>query len=109
MHRLEPYSAAKLALGDYLGVTEDLLHIHAGLIIFFVAALLLRRAMRSRVPIALVYVFAFGNEVIDILTPGKNGTSLEPIWDILNTVVWPTLLFLLAQRSRKAHDHNRTA
>ncbi|MBU1607434.1 MAG: hypothetical protein KKD08_11615 [Alphaproteobacteria bacterium] len=59
------YSAAKETLGTTLGATEDLLHLHAGLIIFFAAALFLRHRMRSRVPIALVYIFAFGNEAID--------------------------------------------
>ena len=39
------------------------------LIIFFAAALLSRRRMRSRVPIALVYIFAFANELIDLLSP----------------------------------------
>ena len=40
------YSAAKQTLAELFGATEDLLHLHAGLIIFFASALLFRRRMR---------------------------------------------------------------
>lgn len=103
------YSEAKRALAELFGASEDLLHLHAGLIIFFAAALLFRRRMRSRVPIALVYAFAFGNEVIDLLSPESNASRLEPVVDILNTVAWPTLLFLLARRRGRAGHPDRTA
>ncbi|OBX20735.1 hypothetical protein A9995_03340 [Erythrobacter sp. QSSC1-22B] len=105
---LAHYSAAKQALATNLGATEDLLHLHAGLIIFFAAALFLRHRMRSRVPIALVYVFAFGNEVIDFYSPAGGATLAGSVADILNTIVWPTLLFLLARRRGKAGKPDRT-
>ena len=92
------YSETKTALGDALGAPETLLHLHAGLLIFFLSSLLFRRRMRSWVPIGLVYVFAIGNEIIDVLTPGYKADFIELFGDILNTVVWPTLLFLLARR-----------
>lgn len=102
------YSAAKQALGETLGATEDLLHLHAGLIIFFAAALFLRHRMRSRVPIALVYLFAFGNEAIDAYSPVGGATVTGSVVDILNTIFWPTLLFLLARRRGKAGKPDRT-
>ena len=109
MNRLiGPYSEAKTTLAELFGATEDLLHVHAGLIIFFAAALLFRRRMRSRVPIALVYVFAIANELIDLLAPGNSASRYEPAVDILNTVLWPTLLFLLARRRGKAGHPDRT-
>lgn len=85
-------------LGRDYGLTEDLLHVHAGLIIFFLAAVLSRQRMRSPVPIAIVYALAFINEIVDLLTPGKSAGAWEPVADIVNTVVWPSLLFLLARR-----------
>ena len=103
------YSDAKREVADVLGASEDLLHLHAGLLIFFAAALLFRRRMRSRVPIALVYAFAIGNEIIDAMSPGGNAWRWEPAVDILNTVFWPTLLFLLARRRAKPGDADRTA
>lgn len=95
---LTKYSETKSALGDYLGVSEALLHLHAGLLIFFLSSLLFRRRMRSVLPIGLVYTFAIGNELIDVLTPDYVANAFGALVDILNTVVWPTLLFLLARR-----------
>lgn len=105
---LAQYSSLKQALATELGATEDLMHLHAGLIIFFAAALVLRHRMRSRVPIALVYLFAFGNEVIDFYSPAGGATLSGSVADILNTIVWPTLLFLLARRRGKAGAPDRT-
>lgn len=110
MNRLiAPYSEAKTTLAELFGATEDLLHLHAGLIIFFAAALLFKRRMRSRVPIALVYIFAFANELIDAFSPESGASRFEPAVDILNTVLWPTLLFLLARRRGKTGHPDRTA
>lgn len=95
---LAKYVELKLGLGSDLGMTEDLLHVHAGLIIFFLAALLLKRRMRSWIPIASVYFFAIANEIVDVFSPGSARNGFEPILDILNTIFWPTLLFLLARR-----------
>lgn len=93
------YGGAKAWLIAYTGAAEDLLHVHAGLLIFVVAALVLRRKMRSPIPLALVAFFAVLNEVFDWLAGGSY-RALEPYVDIVNTMFWPTLLFLLARRWR---------
>jgi hypothetical protein len=93
------YGSAKAWLIDYTGAAEDLLHIHAGLLIFVVSALVLKKKMRSPVPLALVAVFAALNEVIDHLA-GAPQDSLEPYVDFANTVFWPAVLFLVARRWR---------
>lgn len=103
------YAGSKHSLGALFGASEDLLHLHAGLIIFFAAALLFKRRMRSRVPIALVYAFAIGNELVDLLLAGSSASRWEPAVDVLNTVLWPTLLFLLARRRGDVGHPDRTA
>jgi hypothetical protein len=103
------YSRAKQQLSETLGASEDLLHLHAGLLIFFAAALLFKRRMRSRVPIALVYAFAVGNEIVDLMSPERSSHVWEPAFDIANTVAWPTLLFLLARRRGKVGEPDKTA
>lgn len=93
------YSLQKRWLGDATGASQELLHVHAGLLIFIVAALVLRRKMRSPIPIAIVIIFAALNEVVDWLAGGPPD-SLEPLWDFANTAFWPFLLFLIARRWR---------
>lgn len=93
------YRDAKRHLGEITGASEDLLHIHAGLLIFVITALVLRKKMRSPVPLALVFLFALLNELIDIVAGGGQ-RPVEPYIDIANTVFWPTVLFLAARRWR---------
>lgn len=96
---LARYAEAKSSLGDKLGATEALLHVHVGLLIFVVTALLLRRRMASAWPVAVVAALAVLNEVVDFCGP-----SPAPYWrsglDILNTIFWPAVLFVLARRGK---------
>jgi hypothetical protein len=103
------YSSAKTSLGAMLGASEDLLHVHAGLLIFFAAALLFRRRMRSRIPVGLVWLFALANELFDAFAPMPSPSKWEVAADVVNTVFWPTLLFLLARRRGAGQDPNQTA
>jgi hypothetical protein len=91
------YSGAKGHVITATGMSESQLHIHAGLAIFVLASLLLRRKMRSRVPVALVVAFAVLNEIVDLMVDGEI-LSLEPFTDVANTVFWPLVLFALARR-----------
>ena len=96
---IEKYLAWKATLSGQMGISESLLHLHAGLAIFVVTALLLRKRMRSWIPLAVVVVLAMVNEMIDYrYSPGWDvGASLK---DLANTIVWPLILFLLARRSK---------
>ena len=96
---VEAYSAAKLSLGKALGVTDDLLHLHVGLAIFVITALLLRRRMRSPWPLAAVAAFALANEIVDYAEPVPWSATRSAL-DVVNTVFWPAVLFLLARRGR---------
>jgi hypothetical protein len=91
------YWTTKRALSAWSGMSEDLLHVHLGLLIFVVAALLFRRRLHSPLPLAAVAVVALANEVIDVVAdPGWEG--VPAFWDVVNTLLWPTVLFLVARR-----------
>ncbi|TCJ39580.1 hypothetical protein [Parafrankia sp. BMG5.11] len=93
------YSSAKSGLGQVLGLSDDLLHVHLGLAIFVAAALLTRRRMRSWIPLAIVTILAVANEVIDYYGPDPWNDGLSAL-DLANTMVWPLVLFLLARRGK---------
>jgi len=95
---LEAYAAAKRALEANLGMGDDLMHVHLGLAIFVLSALILRKPMRSAWPIGLVVALALINEVVDyFVTP--NWSAGLSLLDVVNSVFWPTLLFLIARRT----------
>jgi hypothetical protein len=92
------YSLLKQWMAETTGATEELLHVHFGLLIFVVVAVVFRRRMHSLWPVSMVWVFALFNELIDFLAP--EWVFYTSALDVLNTVLWPTALFLVARRRR---------
>lgn len=93
------YGNTKAYAAELTGASQELLHVHAGLLIFVAAALALRKRVGSPVPLVLVAVFGLANEIADHLT-GRPQPAFEPIADFANTVFWPAILFLVARRWR---------
>ena len=81
-----------------MGATEDLLHVHFGLLIFVVVAVAFRQRHAQRWPVALVWAFALINELVDYFAPEWQADTSA--LDVLNSVFWPTILFLVARRRR---------
>lgn len=92
----DTYASWKTAMSDATGMSEDLLHLHFGLLIFVAVALGFRQRMHSPWPVLMVWIFAFGNELVDFFaTDWQIDASAL---DALNTIFWPTILFLVARR-----------
>lgn len=91
------YSAMKIALGELTGMSENLIHVHVGLALFVLTALLLRRRMRSLVPLTVVAVAALANELVDYAAGDGWELGMSTL-DFANTLLWPLVLFLLARR-----------
>jgi len=94
------FQAAKLEVISILALSKDALHVHVGLLVFLVAAVLLRRQLRSKIPLAMVLVVASLGEIFDArddisdLGYWRVGASVH---DIVNTLFWPAVLFALAR------------
>ena len=84
-------------------LSKDALHVHVGLVIFLVAAAIARKGLRSVFPLVTVAVVALAGELLDArddfrhLGHWRIGASLH---DFINTMFWPTALWLLARYSR---------
>ena len=98
MNIADRYAALKESMSVATGATEELLHVHFGLLIFVAIALLFRHRMHSKWPVALVWGFALANEAVDYFAAGYD--PFLSLLDVLNTVLWPTILFLVARRRR---------
>jgi hypothetical protein len=92
--------AAKLAVIAAFGLSKDALHIHVGLAVFIIAALVLRKPWRSVVPWLAVLAVACAGELLDAVDNLRSiGHWLwrASLHDLLNTLFWPTVLLLLAR------------
>lgn len=91
----------KLAIVAYTGLSKDALHIYVGMSVLFVSALVFRRLRYSVVPWLAVLVVAVLLEMGDL----RDNLMILGHWDwasslhdIVNTLFWPTVLWLAARR-----------
>lgn len=90
-----------------IGLHEDALHIHAGLVCLLAAALLVRRPLASPVPWLILLVLALANEAYDLhydpwpdradILPNRDTQLAESVKDLWNTMLVPTVLMLLCR------------
>jgi hypothetical protein len=82
------------------GLNMDALHVHAGILLQLVAALLLRRSLKSIWPWAIVLAAIVANEYYDLhyeIWPTRSTQWAESIKDGWNTMLMPTLFLLVAR------------
>lgn len=89
----------KVGFFDHLKIGGDkFLHVQAGLAIWCLAALILKRPLRSPLPIAIVFAAEIFNEIMDRLHAG-NWRWPDTIGDAVSTWFWPVLLCILLNAS----------
>jgi len=94
------YQAAKLVLESTLGLSRDALHVHVGLAVFIVAALILRKPPHSSIPLAAVFLAAVMGEGLDMRDDLRSlgyWRWKDSVGDVANTVFWPLVLWALAR------------
>lgn len=90
------------------GLSRDALHVYAGMAVFLLATAALRKHLRSPLPLLAVCLLAAGMEALDarddLLTFGywRAGASLH---DVINTMSWPAIIFVMARFTRLFSDH----
>lgn len=83
------------------GLSKDALHVHASLLLVFVAAWLTRRPLGSLLPWSVVLALTLLNELLDYLSDTDVADwQAASLHDVANTMLWPTAL-IIAARSRK--------
>jgi hypothetical protein len=97
------FQTFKLIILSITGLSRDALHIHTGLIAMFIAALILRRSPGHLEPWLLAALVCALGDSIDMY----DDIALRGYWrwtaslhDFLNTLFWPTMIFLLARYTR---------
>jgi hypothetical protein len=88
------YQNLKLIILDVLSLSKDAIHIHIGLLVFFLAVVLWRRGRFDVLAVLPVLLVAGAMEVLDLRDDlGSLGYMRwsASLHDLINTVFWPTL------------------
>ena len=89
-------------LEAFSGLDMDALHVHAGLLIQFLAAWTSRRSLRSPLPWLVVLAAVIANEIYDLsIDPWpeaeRHSQWAESAKDMINTMILPTVLLVMAR------------
>lgn len=90
------YHAQTLWLAETTGLPEEILHIHAGMIIFLATSLVARQSLDRALPLLMVIIMALGNECLDRINLG-NWNWPDTKSDLINTITWPLVIWLTAR------------
>ncbi len=94
---LKSWYETKMAIEHASVVSSDALHLFAGMLLWLLAALVLRRRLADWFPWALVSAAALFNEGVDLWVerwPSPRQQYAETAKDILLTIALPTVLML---------------
>lgn len=88
----------KTRLVEYVGLTNDAMHVHGSILIMFGSAILLRRRPDSIWCWLIVLAAELFNEFADLkgLAPGEASMKAS-IHDLYNTMFWPTVMVILGR------------
>lgn len=80
-------------IGDGSGLSDTILHIHAGMAVLLLARVITRRSLGTFVPLGCVALAEFANELMDRLH-FHAWRWPDTISDVIHTLFWPTVICL---------------
>ncbi len=102
------YAQLIQAIGDGTGMADSLLHVHAGLAVLLLTRVLSGYRLSTPVPLAVVALAELANEVLDRLHYGSWRWD-DTLLDIVNTMFWPTMLFIGLRLRDRFEPRTQTA
>jgi hypothetical protein len=109
---MSPLQSTKFWLIQHLGLAKDALHVHVGLLLFVGSALLFRWPLRSWKPWAVALTGTLLGEAWDLRDAVVFHTRID-LWgtfhDLWNTMLWPSLLLVLARTTMLFESRRRAA
>ncbi|MEJ2900126.1 hypothetical protein [Acinetobacter sp. NS-4] len=97
---LSTFQELKIYVVNFTELSRDALYIYAGLVLFFIVAFFHHRQLKSKWAILTVLIVAIAAELLDarddLINYGlwRIGSSVH---DIINTIFWPLLIWLMAR------------
>jgi hypothetical protein len=100
------FQSLKLAVVSATGLSKDALHVYVGLVVFLATVTVFRRPLKSLWPWLAVLVVAVIGELLDARDDWRSlghWRVMASLHDVVNTLVWPTVLSLLARMKWLVH------
>ncbi|KRW66096.1 hypothetical protein AO741_12720 [Pseudomonas sp. TTU2014-105ASC] len=94
------YQSFKLIILDVLTLSKDAIHVHVGLLVFFLAVFIWRRGKIDILALFPVFLAAGGMEVLDLRDDLRSLGYMRwsaSLHDFINTVFWPAFTVLLSK------------
>ena len=98
------YQALKIQIMQYLPLTKDAIHVHLGLVVFFVTVLMIRQ-ITSWLPLLAVLLLSLLMEGIDLRDDFNSYGYLRwgaSIHDIVNMMFWPVVISVATMAKGKS-------
>lgn len=102
------YQNLKLIVLDVLSLSRDAIHIHIGLLVFFLAVVLWRHRRFDILSLLPVFLVAGAMEALDLrddLASLGHMRWSASLHDLINTVFWPTLIVISSKWLRKREHY----
>ncbi|MGB5076769.1 MAG: hypothetical protein WBO17_04750 [Sphingorhabdus sp.] len=94
----EHWIGYKIRLVEYVGLTNDAMHVHGSLLILFLCAIVLRRRPDNLFCWLIVLLAELFNEYADLQGEAPGEASIEAgLHDLYNTMFWPTLILIMGR------------
>lgn len=94
----ETWIGYKMRLVEFVGLTNDAMHVHGSIMILFVSAIILRHRPDSVRCWLIVFIAELFNEYADLkgLAPGEDSIRAS-VHDLYNTMFWPTIILVFGR------------
>lgn len=99
---IQDYHEWVALISEATGLTDPILHIHAGLAVLLITRVLTGCSLGTFVPCLFVVVVEVANETLDYFNQGLS--VADTFSDVLNTLVWPFLLSLGVRLRAPKHE-----
>lgn len=95
MRFAEWYHSVTVWIANVSGLSDPVLHIHAGLAVLLVARIVSGRDLGSFIPFLFVVLAEAANEILDYMMSGWR--PVDTASDIINTLFWPFVVSLVVR------------
>lgn len=100
---MSAFQSMKLDIVHVASLAKDALHIYVGMTVYLIGAAIARSGLKAAWPIIAVAIVAAAGEALDARDDFRSlghWRVLASVHDIINTLFWPLVLWLLARYSR---------